>query len=102
MDRSRIRALAACWPVQALSWFFFLVGVAWAGFVGLILYKGGTWAHIVFASRPIRDSAVSVTAFLIWHALRHAGRYTARDWGRMAARAVLLALSLGVIGRAHV
>ncbi len=95
-NRSRIGSLLAWWPVQAMAWFFFLVGVVWAGFVGLIIYKGGTWAHIVFASRPIRDSVVSIAAFMIWHALRHAGRYTARDWGRMTARAVMLALSLGV------
>jgi len=96
MQQNRIRALLGSWPVQAMAWFFFLVGLAWAGFVGLILYKGGTWAHLVYASRPIRDSLVSITAFMIWHALRQAGSYTARDWGRMAARIILLALSLGV------
>ena len=39
-NRSRIGSLLAWWPVQAMAWFFFLVGVVWAGFVGLIIYKG--------------------------------------------------------------
>lgn len=97
------RSWAAAWPAQALAWCAFAVGLTWAGFVGLMLIAGGTWAKGIYASRPLRDAVVSLAAFFVWHALRRAPRYTARDWLRWGGRTALLAASLALsLGAAEV
>jgi len=89
--------------LRAAAWAFFAAGMAFAGVVLLLLIKGGPWAFIFYADKPLENLAISLACFAAWYALLYGPRNSPGAWRLLAARLLLLGFSLALaLGAAEV
>lgn len=82
--------------IQITAGLFFLAGLAFAGVVLLLVYKGGPWAYIFYADKPLENLAISMACFFGWYFLKYGINNSRRKWLLLTARMMLLIISLGL------
>ncbi len=83
-----VRVVAA-WGFLALAGAYFLI-------VGLMIWKGGTWAYIIYAEDPIAHLAGGLVCLFAWYVLDRGHKNSAAQWRTFAAKLVLLSISVGL------
>jgi len=82
--------------IKIAAWLFFVAGLAFAGVVLLLVYKGVPWAYIFYADKPLENLAISLACFFGWYFLKFGINNSRRKWLLLSARMILLIVSLGL------
>lgn len=75
---------------------FLALGALFLTLVALMLWTGGIWAHVIYASKPMGDLSAGLGCLFVTYWLWKGYRNTALQWKQWAARVMMVLLSVSM------
>lgn len=91
---ARLWSVAGGWPGRLITATCLCISFGYFLIVGLMIYVGGVWAHVIYAERPYAHLAGGVGFALLAWVVARGYRETAAGWRRMGGRVLLVTLSV--------